>query len=226
MKFTYLGHSCFVVETQGKKILFDPFITQNPLAEAVSVNDVQADYILVSHGHSDHIADAVALYEQTGATVAANFEICNWLERQGVEHTHPMNAGGKMKFDFGILFMTSAIHSSSFPDGSYAGNPNGFIIANDEGTFYYSGDTALTADMSLYGERFNIDVAALPIGDNFTMDYYDAVRAASMLRCSTIVGVHYNTFGFIEIDGESAKNYFTSQGKNLLLPGIGETIII
>ncbi|GAB1429617.1 metal-dependent hydrolase [Ignavibacteria bacterium] len=226
MKFTYFGHSCFQLHTQGKILLFDPFISPNPLASAVSLQGIQADYILISHGHSDHIADAVALQRQTGATAVANWEICSWLERQGVERTHPMNTGGKWKFDFGTVAMTSALHSSSFPDGSYAGNPSGFIIANDEGTFYYSGDTALSSEMALLGKRFDINVAALPIGDNFTMDYQDAAYASEMLQCNTVIGTHYDTFGYIEIDKEAARQYFVSQKKTLLLPAIGETIEI
>lgn len=226
MKFTYLGHSCFLLHTQGKTLLFDPFISSNPLASAIAMQDIQADYILISHGHADHIADAVALYEQTGALAVANWEICGWLGRQGVEHTHPMNTGGKRKFDFGTVIMTTALHSSSFADGSYAGNPNGFIISNDEGTFYYSGDTALSAEMALLGKRFDINIAALPIGDNFTMDYQDAAYATELLQCNAVIGVHYDTFGYIEIDKEAAKQHFISQNKTLLLPGIGETIEI
>lgn len=224
MKFTYFGHSCFLLEAGGKKLLFDPFITPNPLAASVIVADIQADYMLISHGHADHIADAVALQRQTGALVIANWEICGWLGRQGIDHAHPMNSGGKRNFDFGTVIMTSAVHSGSFPDGTYAGNPNGFIITGDEGTLYYSGDTALTTDMILLGERYAIDAAILPIGDNFTIDYRDAAYAAGMLRCDTVIGVHYNTFGYIEIDTKAAQRYFEIQEKTLLLPAIAETI--
>lgn len=226
MKFTYYGHSCFLLETGGKKLLFDPFITPNPLAAAIAVSEIRADYILISHGHHDHTADAVTLQQQTGATVIANWEICEWLRKQGITNSHPMNIGGKRKFDFGKVIMTAAVHSSSFADGSYAGCAGGFIIQSAEGTFYYSGDTALTSDMMLLGERFSIDVAAMPIGDNFTMDAADAATASKFVCCNTVIGLHYNTFGYIVIDSDAAIATFADADKTLLLPAIGETINI
>ncbi len=234
MKFTYYGHSCFLLEISGKKLLFDPFITPNPLAAAIDVGAIAADYILISHGHHDHIADAVMFQQQTGATVIANWEICEWLKKQGIEQVHPMNIGGWRKFDFSgenivgesvIIAMTTALHSSSFPDGSYAGCAGGFLIESEEEAFYYSGDTALTMDMKLIPEKFShIDAAALPIGNNFTMDAFDAAKAAEFVRCDTVIGVHYNTFGYIEIDTERAAKEFSDRGKTLLLPAIGETL--
>lgn len=226
MKFTYYGHSCFLLETGGKKLLFDPFITPNPLASAIVISDICADYILISHGHNDHTADAVTLQRQTNAKVIANWEICSWLGKQGITNTHPMNTGGKRNFDFGKVIVTAAVHSSSFADGSYAGSAGGFIIQNDEGAFYYAGDTALTSDMMLLGERFSIDVAAMPIGDNFTMDAADAATAAKFVRCNTVIGLHYNTFGYIVIDSNEAIATFADAEKTLLLPAIGETINI
>ena len=226
MQLTYYGHSCFLVEIKGKKILFDPFITYNELAKAVDVNRIEADYIFLSHGHADHIADCISIAQRTGCKVVSNWEIHEWLNKQGVSNTHPMNTGGKWSFDFGTVKCMVAQHSSSLPDGSYGGNPMGFISTTTEGSFYYSGDTALTLDMQLIPSWAKLDFAVLPIGDNFTMDVADAVRAADFIDCKTIVGVHYNTFGFIKINEEEAKQVFSAAGKTLLLPAIGETIKI
>ena len=224
MKLTYYGHSCFQVEIKGKKILFDPFITYNELAKDIDVNSIQADYIFLSHGHVDHIADCINIAQRTGCTVVANWEIHEWLNKQGVSNTHPMNTGGKWNFDFGTVKCVVAQHSSGLPDGSYGGNPLGFLFTSAEGSFYYSGDTALTLDMQLVPIWAKLDFAVLPIGDNFTMDIADAIRCADFIRCQTIVGVHYNTFGFIKIDESEAKTNFATSGKTLLLPAIGETI--
>ena len=226
MKLTYYGHSCFRVDIKGKKILFDPFITYNELAKDIDVNGIGADYIFLSHGHVDHIADCISIAQRTGCTVVANWEIHEWLNKQGVSNTHPMNTGGKWNFDFGTVKCVVAQHSSGLPDGSYGGNPMGFLITSDEGSFYYSGDTALTLDMQLVATWAKLDFAVLPIGDNFTMDVADAIRCADFIRCQTIVGVHYNTFGFIKIDETEAETNFATSGKTLLLPSIGETIEI
>ncbi len=224
MKLTYYGHSCFGVEIGGKKILFDPFITYNELAKDVNIDTIEADYIFLSHGHVDHIADCISIAGRTGCKVVANWEIHEWLNKKGITNTHPMNTGGKWQFDFGTVKCTVAQHSSGLPDGSYGGNPMGFIFTTGEGTFYYSGDTALTLDMQLIPVWARLDFAILPIGDNFTMDVADAIRAADFIGCYTIVGVHYNTFGFIKIDQEEAKQAFEKAGKKLLLPSISETI--
>ncbi|MES2006260.1 MAG: metal-dependent hydrolase [Bacteroidota bacterium] len=226
MKLTYYGHSCFGVEIKGKKILFDPFITYNELAKEIDVNSIAADYIFLSHGHVDHTADCVAIAKRTGCQVVANWEIHEWLNKQGVSNTHPMNTGGKWKFDFGTVKCTAAQHSSGLPDGSYGGSPMGFLFTTEEGNFYYSGDTALTLDMQLIPTWAKLNFAILPIGDNFTMDVEDASRAADFIQCNTIVGVHYNTFGFIKINTEDAKAVFGKTGKQLLLPAINETIAI
>lgn len=223
MKLTYYGQSCFAVDMQGRQIVFDPFITPNELAKHINLADIKADYILVSHGHSDHVADGVQLAKQTGATVVGAFEVVNWFHSQGVEKYHPMNLGGKWTFDFGTVRCTNAIHSSAMPDGSYGGNPMGFLVTGDK-TFYYSGDTALTMDMQLVPRWGKPDFAVLPIGDNFTMGYEDAIMAAEMLQCKNIVGVHYDTFGFIKIDHQKIKKAFEDAGLNLFLPGIGESI--
>lgn len=223
MKLTYYGHSCFSVEIKGKHLLFDPFITYNELAKDVDANTVPADYIFVSHGHQDHVADLVSIAKRTGALVICAWEIYEWLKKQGVENVHPMNTGGKKQFDFGTVKCMVAQHSSSLPDGSYGGNPMGFVIRSDK-NFYYSGDTALTMEMQLVSQGGPIDFAILPIGDNFTMGYDDAARASHMINCHTVVGVHYNTFPYIVIDTVHAKDHFSKNGLNLLLPAIGETI--
>lgn len=224
MRLTYYGQSCFAVEAGGKTLFFDPFITPNELAKDIDLAGLKADYILASHGHADHLADAVALAKQTGATVIGSFEVVSWLGAQGVEKTHPMNTGGKWSFDFGTVKCTNAVHSSAMPDGSYGGNPMGFLVTTVQGTFYYSGDTALTMDMQLVPRWGRPAFAVLPIGDNFTMGYEDAIAAAELLQCSRIVGVHYDTFGYIKIDHEKVKKAFADAGLQLFLPRIGETI--
>jgi L-ascorbate metabolism protein UlaG (beta-lactamase superfamily) len=224
MRLTYYGQSCFAVEVEGKNLLFDPFVTPNELAKHININAIKADFILVSHGHSDHIADGVTLARRTNATVIGSFEVINWFSANGIEKTHPMNIGGQWIFDFGRVKCTSAIHSSAMPDGSYGGNPMGFLITSNNKSFYYSGDTALTMDMQLVQRWAKPDFAILPIGDNFTMGYEDAIIAAEMIQCKNIVGVHYDTFGFIKIDHEKVKSSFANAGLNLFLPVIGEGI--
>jgi L-ascorbate metabolism protein UlaG (beta-lactamase superfamily) len=221
MKITYYGHACFSAEIAGKTLLFDPFISPNPLAQAIDVKKIPADYILLSHGHEDHVADAEAIARRTGAMVISNFEIVSWFGRQGIAKVHPMNHGGIVKFDFGQAKLVNAIHSSSLPDGSYGGNPCGFVVESKEGNFYYSGDTALTEDMKLIGESTRLKFAALCIGGNFTMGSEDAVQAAGFIRCDDILGVHYDTFPPIQIDHAAAINKFRAADKRLHLLSIG-----
>ncbi|ATL47912.1 metal-dependent hydrolase [Chitinophaga caeni] len=224
MKLTYYGHSCFNVDIQGKKILFDPFITPNELAKKIDISSIEADYIFVSHGHEDHVADLVSLAKRTGAKVVSNYEIVMWTLKQGIEKAHPMNTGGQWNFSFGTVKCTAAQHSSGLPDGSYGGSPMGFIFKTTDGTFYFSGDTALTLDMQLVPKYAELGFAILPIGDNFTMGIDDAIEAAKMIQCNKIVGVHYDTFGYIKIDHAKAVQAFKEAGLELILPGIGETI--
>lgn len=223
MELTFYGHACFSVKTQGKTIIFDPFISPNPKAAHIDANTLAADYILLSHGHEDHVADAENIAKRTGAKLVSNFEIVSWYEKKGIENVHPMNHGGKWKFDFGTVKYTNAVHSSMLPDGSYGGNPGGFIV-NTEKSFYFAGDTALTMDMKLIGNSEKLDFAVLPIGDNFTMGIDDAVKAAEFINCNKIIGVHYDTFGYIEINKNEAIDKFKSRGKELILLEIGETI--
>ena len=224
MNITYYGHSCFGVEINGKHLLFDPFITPNELAKNIDVITVKADFILVTHGHEDHIADAVSIAKRTGAKVICNAEIAHWLEKQGVTNLHPMNIGGEKMFDFGSVKCVNAVHSSGLPDGSYGGNPMGFVIESTEKNFYYAGDTALTYDMKLIGNYRQVDFAFLPIGDNFTMGIDNAIIATDFINCKDIIGMHYDTFDLIKIDKEEAKHKFSREGKNLTLLEIGETI--
>jgi L-ascorbate metabolism protein UlaG (beta-lactamase superfamily) len=223
MQITYYGHSCFEIIVNNKKLLFDPFISGNPLAQNIDIKKVNPDYILISHGHLDHIADAIEIAQQSKATVIANWEIVQWLNKNGVENTHPMNTGGKWMFDFGKVKCVSAVHSSSLPDGTYGGCAMGFIIEAHEANFYYSGDTALTYDMKLIGEFRTLDFAFLCLGDNFTMSVDNAIIAADFIKCRKIIGMHYDTFGYIKIDHEDAINKFSNQGKELTLMEIGET---
>jgi L-ascorbate metabolism protein UlaG (beta-lactamase superfamily) len=223
MKITYYGHSCFAAEIAGKHLLFDPFITPNPLAKAVDVKKIKADYILISHAHDDHMADAVSLAKQTGAMVISNFEIGEWLGSQGVEKSHGLNPGGSYPLPFGRAKLVHAIHSSSFPDGAYGGIAGSYIVESSEGSFYFSGDTSLTLDMKLFGETAKLKLAILCIGGNFTLDVDDAIRAAEFLQCKDVMGVHYDTFPPIKIDHARAKEKFKAKGLNLHLLPIGLT---
>jgi L-ascorbate metabolism protein UlaG (beta-lactamase superfamily) len=223
MKVIYYGHSCFSIVVGGKTLLFDPFITGNPLAKNIDVKKVPADFILVSHGHSDHVGDAVEIAKRTNALVIANYEVAIWLNKQGAPRVHPLNHGGRFKFDFGRVKFVNAIHSSTSPDGSNGGNPGGFVVESQGGNFYFSGDTALTMDMKLIGESTNLKFAALCIGDNFTMGLDDAVKAADFIRCNEILGVHFDTFPPIKIDHAAAREKFKAAGKTLHLLQLGET---
>ncbi len=224
MKFSYYGHSCFSMEFGGAQLLFDPFISPNPLASAISLKQIKADYILISHAHEDHTADALSLLKQTGALLISNYEIVTWFQKQGIKKVHGMNIGGSFEFPFGRVKMVGAIHSSSFADGSYGGNPAGFVVDDGRKAFYYAGDSALTLDMRLIADQHELDVAILPIGDNFTMGPDDAALAATYCGAGHVVGVHYDTFPHIVIDQKSAREAFEVMDIELLLPAIGESI--
>jgi len=224
MKITYYGHSCFGIESNQKQILFDPFIQYNELANDISLDDINCDFMLISHGHEDHVADALEIAKRNDALMVSNFEVITWFQKKGYEKVHPLNHGGKMDFDFGSAKYVNAIHSSMMPDGTYGGNPGGFIIQNSEATFYYAGDTALFSDMKLLSEMHQFDFAFLPIGDNFTMGIEDAVNAADFIQCDKIIGMHYDTFPPIKIDHQAAIKAFRKEGKELILMKIGSSI--
>lgn len=224
MKLTYFGHACFCVETAGRRLLFDPFISPNELAAAIDVERVEADFVLVTHGHFDHLADAERILRRTGATLISNFEIVTWFQGRGVENAHPLNHGGGADFAFGRATFVNAVHSSVLPDGTYGGNPGGFVVESAEGAFYVSGDTALTHDIKLLGELYPLSFATLCIGDNFTMGPRHAAIAAEWAGVKRVVGTHYDTFPPIRIDRAAAAAAFAARGVELLLPAIGETI--
>lgn len=226
MQITYYGHSCFLVETGDKKLLFDPFITPNELAKNIDVDTLKPNFIIISHGHSDHVADVERIYRNSQATLVSNFEVVSWFAGKGLENNHPMNHGGRKKWDWGSLKMVNAIHSSSLPDGSYGGNPAGFVVEAEGKTFYYAGDTALTLDMKLIGEEFKIDFAFMPIGDNFTMGIEDALKAADFVGTKKIIGMHYNTFPYIKINQPDVHQVAAKAEKELKLLQIGETITL
>lgn len=226
MRITCYGHSCFGLYTGGRHLLFDPFITPNKLAANVDVDTIPADYILVTHGHNDHTADLIRVAKRTGATVIAAYELTEWVKQQGHDNVHPMNTGGSWNFDFGILTATVAHHSSSLADGTYAGNPMGFIVQSDNRTLYNAGDTALTLDMQLIARRYDLDIALLPIGSNFTMDYVDAAIAAGFLQVSRVIGMHYDTFPYIKLDHRAARDHFSANSLQLVLMEIGKTMEI
>jgi L-ascorbate metabolism protein UlaG (beta-lactamase superfamily) len=198
---TWLSHACFTIKTGKATLLTDPFISGNPLAP-VKADEVEADVILVSHGHGDHVGDAVAIAERTGATVISNFEIQNWMVAQGVKNVHPLHIGGGFDFDWGRVKLTIAHHGSSLPDGSYGGNPCGFLLELEGRKIYHACDTGLFYDMKLIGEA-GIDLAILPIGDNFTMGPADALRAVKLIEPKQVVPIHYNTFDIIKQDPDA-----------------------
>lgn len=224
MTITYYGHSCFLVETLGQKVLIDPFITGNSLAQSIQPETIEASFILISHGHGDHVGDAEAIGKRHQSTIISNYEIVSWFEQKGLKG-HPMNHGGQRQFPFGTVKYVKAVHSSVLPDGTYGGNPGGFVVWNEESSFYFAGDTALTMDMKLLPLTVPaLDFAILPIGDNFTMGYADAVIAADFIQCNKIIGCHFDTFGYIKIDHDAAKKAFADKGKELILLPVGSTI--
>ncbi len=225
MKITFLGHASLSVEIGGKHLIVDPFISGNDLASHIDISKLKADYILITHAHQDHILDVETIAKITGATIVSNYEIVTYYASKGFSG-HPMNHGGSWKFDFGRLTFTTAIHSSSFPDGTYGGQPGGFIIESEEGNIYIAGDTALTMDMQLIPLQTQLDLAILPIGDNFTMGIESAIYASNFVQCNRILGYHYDTFGYIKIDHKMAKKQFLDVDKELILLSIGESLIL
>ncbi|MGQ9503769.1 MAG: metal-dependent hydrolase [Thermogutta sp.] len=197
----WLGHNCWLIETAGRRLILDPFLDESPVAPLKS-EEVDVDYVLISHGHFDHMADAAKIAKANGAVVIATYEICEWLQRKGVTSRHAMNVGGTFSFPFGRVKVTPAIHTSMLPDGSYGGSPVGFLLLFDGGNIYFACDTGLFLDMQLIGD-YGLALAVLPIGDNFTMGPEDALRAVKLLRPKRVVPVHMNTWPLIAQDAEA-----------------------
>lgn len=226
MKITYYGQNSLEIIIDNTHVLVDPFISGNPLSkDIVDIQTLKADYILLTHAHQDHILDAEAIAKNTGATIISNYEIAMHYQAKGLK-VHPMNHGGNWKFPFGNVKHVNAVHSSAFPDGSYGGQPGGFVITTKTKSIYIAGDTALTMDMKLIPMQTKLDVAILPIGDNFTMGIDDAIIASDFVACSKVLGVHYDTFGYIEIDSEEALRKFSAADKELILLNIGAHVIV
>ncbi|PKO21847.1 MAG: metal-dependent hydrolase [Chloroflexi bacterium HGW-Chloroflexi-1] len=224
MQITYHGHACFGIQTDTANLLIDPFLTGNAMAD-VTPEQVSPDYILVSHAHGDHLGDALPIARRTGATVISNYEIANYMGKHGVK-AHAMHIGGAHVFPFGKVKLTIAHHGSSFPDGGYGGNPCGFLLWLEGKLLYFAGDTALTCDMTLYGAE-GIDVAMLPIGDNFTMGPEDAVKAVGFLQPKTAILMHYDTFPVIAQDAQAVAAEVKAKTKAepvILKPG--ETLVV
>ncbi|WKB80843.1 metal-dependent hydrolase [Cellulophaga lytica] len=226
MKITFLGHATLLLKVGGKTVLVDPFISGNPKNNnQVDKDTLNPDYILVTHAHQDHVLDVEDIAKRTNAVIVSNFEIATYYENKGLK-VHPMNHGGKWTFDFGTVKYVNAIHTSSFADGSEGGLPGGFVITSSNKSIYIAGDTALTMDMKLIPMFTKLDLAVLPIGDNFTMGVDDAILASDFIECNTILGYHFDTFGFIEIDEEKAIEKFKASGKQLHLLPIGNSLTV
>lgn len=221
-QLTYLGHSAFLMAGDNGRIVIDPFLTGNPLA-AAQPGEISVDHVLLTHGHGDHIGDAVAIAKDNGATIVAPFELANYCAEQGVE-VHPMHIGGAFNFPFGRVKLTIAHHGSAAPDGTYTGNPCGFLITMDGRTFYHPGDTGLFYDMKLIGDRHPIDVAVLPIGDNFTMGIDDAVTATEFLHPKVVIPMHYRTFDVIDVDPQEFVDKVSAKGFTGRVLDFGESM--
>ncbi len=227
MKVTYYGQSCVAFDFDGTHVLLDPFITYNPLAKDIHVDDLRPDYIFLSHCHQDHVADLVQIQKNSGATVAAIVETAAWVRKQGVpnEQVIEYNFGGTLQLPFGRVKMVYALHTNSTPEGDYAGVPVGYVFFVGDKKIYFAGDTGLTMEMKLL-EDLELDWAFLPIGGHYTMDVDDAVKAARFVNCKNVIGIHYDTFPPISIDSEAAKTTFEENGLQLHLPAVGETIVL
>lgn len=226
MKITYLGHGCIQVHAAKTTFLIDPFITGNPLAQSINVDEIACDVILITHGHIDHVLDAERIAKRTGAIIVSGYEVAQWFGAKDLK-IHAMNHGGWWSYDGGRVKYVNAVHSSVLPDGTYGGNAGGFVFEDETKNLYVSGDTALTWDMKLIPMMCKpLDAAILCIGDNFTMGIEDAVLASQFVECDQVIGMHYDSFDPIKIDHDYAKQTFAAANKNLMLPAIGETVEI
>jgi L-ascorbate metabolism protein UlaG (beta-lactamase superfamily) len=223
MKLTFHGHSCFTLEIGDKTILIDPFVEGNPQSK-IKADELTADFILLTHAHADHCGDAENIGKRTGALLLGIWEISEYYNKKGLK-THPMNIGGTKDFGVVKVKMVHAVHSSSLPNGEYGGLAAGFVVYNEETCIYFAGDTALTLDMQLIPMTCPpLDIAVLPIGDNFTMGYEEALIASDFVHCERIIGCHYDTFPYIEIDKDQAISRFKEEGKELILLEPGQSI--
>jgi len=225
MEIKYLSHSCFEFNSNGKRLLTDPFLTDNPKAK-ISPEDLNPDYIILTHGHSDHVADAEGIAIRTGCLLIGVFEVMQWYQKKGIENVHGLNFGGKLHLDGYSLKYLQAHHSSSMPDGSYGGNPGSFIIDDGEVKIFFAGDTSLHYDLKMFGEVYKPDISILPIGGNYTMDIDDAIIAAQYLGTNKVIGCHYDTMPVIEINHDNAISAFTSAGISLELIEIGGSLTV
>ncbi len=226
MKITFLGHATLLIELKEHILLVDPFISGNPMVpDTISIKGLKPNYILLTHAHQDHVLDVEEIAKQSDPKIISNYEIAMHFQEKGLR-VHPMNHGGSWTFSFGTIKYVQAVHTSAFADGSNGGQPGGFVLKADGKTVYIAGDTALTMDMKLIPMQHSLDLAVLPIGDNFTMGIEDAVVAANFVECNKVLGYHYDTFGYIEIDHKKAKEAFEKDGKELHLLGIGESMNI
>ncbi|MDX1548587.1 MAG: metal-dependent hydrolase [Rhodothermales bacterium] len=226
MKLTYFGHSAFQVETGGTTLLFDPFLTGNKHAEEAGIapGDLAPDVILLTHAHGDHWGDTLAIAKRTGALLVANYEIIQYAAGQGHDHGQPMNTGGAWTFEWGTVIQTDARHSSSFPDGTYGGNPNGFIVHAEGRCLYNTGDTSPFAEMAWIGEDHTVDLLLMPIGDCFTMGPKASLRAARMIGPKQTVPLHYGTFPLIEVDTDAWRRQMEEAGFPARVLAAGETL--
>lgn len=223
VRIKFHGHACFEITSGDKNLIIDPWLSDNPLAD-IKPEEVNAKYILVSHGHGDHLGDALEIARQNEGTIIAPFELATFCEQRGAA-AHPMHIGGGYSFDFGHVKLTLALHGSGFIEGNniiYTGNPCGFLIRIDGKTIYHAGDTGLFGDMKLIGDNYDMDAALLPIGDNFVMGIDDAVTAVEFLKPKIAVPMHYNTFEVIKQDPDNFKNKVETNGISkvkILQPG-------
>lgn len=225
MKLTYWSHSCFLLETSSHRLVIDPFLSGNPKAE-IGPTDVNCDFVLVTHGHNDHVGDAVEIAKANEATIIANYETASFCGKQGA-NVHPMHIGGAFDFPFGRLKLTIAHHGSGYESGDdmiYMGNPAGILVFSGGKTLFHAGDTGLFLDMQLIAERHPIDVALLPIGDNFTMGPEDAAKAVEFLKPKIAVPMHYGTFDVIDVDPAKFAELAAETGSEIKVLGIGDAL--